>query len=215
MSIEEKVKILVEEIPGLIERFNKWGYRKGPDFYFYKEVMNLVKNNNIKELLKDRNFIEKIYATLTSWDMNSRGAKMKYFDEFYENIISNKEKFIELTNLKLENLTEKDIKEVKIHLNDLYSKLDLMKTGGRIVSNSKVIHYLLPNLVMPIDRKNTLMFFYGNTNESKKTYQFLEIFECSWRVVQLLDLGPYLDDNWNQTIPKIIDNAIIAKMSIK
>lgn len=31
---------------------------------------------------------ELLYATLVSWDMNCRGAKMKYFNEFKNNILS-------------------------------------------------------------------------------------------------------------------------------
>ena len=84
-----------------------------------------------------------------------------------------------------------------------------MNSKGRLVSNSKIMHFILPHLVMPMDRKNTLMFFYNNTGESKN--KFLEIFESSWYIAKRMNLSYYLDDDWNRTIPKIIDNAIIAK----
>jgi len=49
----------------------------------------------------------------------------------------------------------------------------------------------------------------------KPQLKFLEIFEVSWNVAKRVNLSTFLDDNWNQTIPKVIDNMIIAKMSLK
>lgn len=53
--------------------------------------------------------------------------------------------------------------------------MELMESGGRLVSNSKAMHLILPNLIMPMDSANILKFFYGNVSESKD--KFLEIFE--------------------------------------
>lgn len=204
---KKKVDFLVNNIPNLIRSFNDWGYRQGPSLYFYKKIMAEIKENKLRSLLENKKFIELIYATLVSWDMNSRGAKIKYFDDFFENIRGNKRKFLQLSNLKLYEIS--DIEKVKSNIEDLYSKLNFMISNARLVANSKLMHFILPDLVMPMDRTNTLMFFYGNTNESKN--KFLRIFECSWHVAKDTDLSKYLDSEWNQTIPKIIDNAIMGK----
>jgi len=214
-NLKEKINILVSESSELIKKFNEWGYRKGPDLYFYKKLMTLVKNKRIEELIDDANFIEVVYATLTSFDMNARGAKIKYFDEFYENITNCKDQFVELAEFKLESLSEKELEIVKNKLSKLFEKLDIMISKGKIVSRSKLMHFLLPKLVMPIDRQNTLRFFYGSMEEVKPQLKFLEIFEVSWNVAKRVNLSTFLDDNWNQTIPKVIDNMIIAKMSLK
>ena len=64
-------------------------YRTGPSLYFYQRVIVLRRqHNSIKSFLSDDYALEILYATLVSWDMNSRGAKMKYFDDFKESIIS-------------------------------------------------------------------------------------------------------------------------------
>ena len=209
-KLKEKIDLLIKEIPTLIRKFDEWRYRKGPDLYFYKRTISEIRNNKLEDLLKNKKFIELIYATLVSWDMNSRRARIKYFDEFSKNILEYKEYFVELSNFKLNTIPKDKLEEVKSKLEYLYSRLILMKSGGRLVSNSKTMHFILPDLIIPIDRVNTLMFFYGNTNESKN--KFLEIFECSWYVAKDINLSKYLDGNWNQTIPKIIDNAIIFKM---
>jgi len=210
-KLKAKADFLIKEIPNLIEGFNKWGYRQGPELYFYKRVLSEVRKNKLENLLKNEKFVELLYATLVSWDMNSRGAKMKYFDDFFRNILDNIENFLELSKFKLHLISDDELEEAKSKLKKLYSNLVLMKSNGRLVSNSKTMHFILPDLVMPMDKANTLKFFYGNTDESIK--KFLEIFECFWYISKNIDLSKYLDNGWNQTIPKVIDNAIIYKMT--
>jgi len=143
--------------------------------------------------LRNDYHFEILYATLFSWDMNSRGAKMKYFDEFKE----------------IERLGEDlDIAKLKPILMKTYEELNLMKTSGKLVSNSKLLHFLFPNLLMPMDRANTLTYFYGNTNELVNKY--IEIIDLSFEIMkQPLKWNYFLDNERNTTVPKIIDNAII------
>ena len=208
----KKKEYLVKNIPELIKQFN---YRKGPDLYFYQKVIFKVRHYPLKKLFGENDFIELLYATLTSWDMNARGAKMKYFDDFKENVLKNKNYFLELSKFKLDEISKNDFLEIKEILGKLYDNLDVMQTKGKLVSNSKIMHYLLPDLVMPMDRKNTLNFFFGNTNESKG--KFLEIIECTYYIAKEIDLNKFVNkyNEWNLSVPKIIDNAIICEQSLK
>ncbi len=177
--------------------------------------MGLRRKKSLGELFDDETdrFVELIYATLVAWDMNSRGAKMKYFDQFKASILANKERFKQLSSTRLETLSTATVGEVKMRLEQIYNNMHLMETSGRLVSNSKVMHFILPDLVMPMDRQNTLNFFFGNTNESN-TY-FRRIFSQSYEIAKKIDLTPFLDEQWNLSVPKVIDNAIISKMSPK
>jgi len=208
----KKKEYLVKNIPKLIKKFD---YRKEPELYFYKKIISKIRNNSLKNLLKRNDFIELLYATLTSWDMNARGAKMKYFDDFKENVIKNKNYFLDLSKYKLTEISESDFLEIKGILGKLYDRLDVMQTKGKLVSNSKIMHYLLPDLVMPMDRKNTLNFFFGNTNESKD--KFLDVIECTYYIAREIDLNKFVNkyNDWNLSVPKIIDNAIICEQSSK
>ncbi len=185
-------------------------YRTGPDLYFYRRLMKLREvSNNVESFLRDDYHIEILYATLVSWDMNSRRAKMKYFDEFKDDILSCLDLFKKIENL--ERSSDIDINELKSILRETYKSLNLMKTGGRLVSNSKLLHFLFPNLLMPMDRTNTLSYFYGNMGESSNKY--IEIIEFSLEIINMPEKWEnYLDDRWNSTVPKMIDNAIILLM---
>lgn len=198
---------IVATIKNRISEINEF-YRKGPDLYFYKRLYQ-VRNisNNIESFLSNDYHIELLYATLVSWDMNSRAAKMKYFDDFKTNIISCLNQFKQLETFE-KNEHEDTNKLIPI-LRNTYENLSLMKTDGRLVSNSKLLHFLFPKLCMPMDRNNTLSYFYEN-NTYESVTKYIEIIELSYEIMNMPeDWDNYLDDTWNTTVPKMIDNAII------
>ncbi len=186
-------------------------YRHGPSLYFYSKTINRRRQTpKIEKFLKDEYNIELLYATLVSWDMNSRGAKMKDFSDFKSNIQSNIDTFISLEK-KSKNILTTDLKDIQELLTSLYNGLSLMVTNQRLVSNSKLLHFLFPDLLMPMDGKNTLLFCYGNTSES--IHKYLDILgmsfdiarkEIDWTTIVVND-----DKLWNRSIPKVIDNAIL------
>jgi len=185
-------------------------YRKGPDLYFYKRIFFLrKKTSDICSFLKSKYNREILYATLVSWDMNSRGAKMKSFEEFSSNLFSCSNEFERIEDI--EKSHNFDFEILRPQLIDTYEKLNVMRTQAQLVSNSKLLHFLFPDFLLPMDRKNTRVYFYGYTNESINKY--LEIIELSFDMMNKIpDLNNYIGDGWNTSVPKLIDNAIILKV---
>src|SRR5262245_49051375 len=69
-------------------------YRGGPSLHFYNRVSALrVQHPNVAAFLSSNECIDMIYATLVSWDMNSRAAKMADYGEFKGNILKNLDAF--------------------------------------------------------------------------------------------------------------------------
>lgn len=204
---ESKVKEIVMTIETRISDINRF-YRRGPDLYFYRRLISLRDNfKNIDLFLKNNYCLEILYATLVSWDMNTRGARMKYFDEFKANLLSCLNEFKEMERLG-KDVNNIEIDELRLVLMRTYKKLNVMKTSGKLVSNSKILHFLFPNLLLPMDRANTLTYFYGNVNESMNKY--IEIVEFSFEIMEKsTNWNALLDNGWNTTVPKMIDNAII------
>ena len=203
---QKKAAEIVNTIQSRISEINE-RYRSGPDLYFYRKSIELrKKSQNIELFINDDYNVEILYATLVSWDMNSRAAKMKYFDDFKKNILSCTSEFQQLEEIERSN--QFDINQLLRLLNRIYNKLALMKTDSKLVSNSKLLHFLFPNVCMPMDRNNTLSYIYNNTAESENKY--LEIIQFSHELIKnnpnFTDL---VDNKWNTSIPKMIDNAII------
>jgi hypothetical protein len=207
-NADYKIDQIVTTIKTKISEINQ-RYRTGPDLYFYRKVIELKnKSGGIESFLQKDYHIEILYAALVSWGVDSRGAKMKYFDEFKANILSCSclERFKQLENFEKDSNIDL-IKFIPI-LNSTYKELDLMKTDAKLVSNSKLLHFLFPKLCIPMDTENTLHYFYGNTSGSLKRY--IEIIKFSFKIMNMNEnWATYLDDVWNTTIPKMIDNAII------
>jgi hypothetical protein len=206
---QQKIDKIILTIETQLSNFSDI-YRSGPDLYFYKKIFNLRANfPDIESFLKNEYNCEILYACLTSWDMNSRGAKMKYFDGFKETLINCIEHFKKLENL--DRQIKPNVIELLPSLALTYESLNLMQTNSKLVSNSKILHYLFPNILMPIDRENTLVYLYGEkarTYESMKRYR--DIIEFSYKIINRKDnWANFQDKRWNTTAPKMIDNAII------
>jgi hypothetical protein len=210
---DNKLKEIVETISTRIKSINE-KYGKDPSLYFYQRIIYLRKrSNSINSFLFENLNLEILYATLVSWGMNSRRAKMKYFDEFKKNLLSINTELSELEKCSL-NFNPEEIQSTLACLNQTFPKLELMESNGKLVANSKCLHFMFPSLCMPIDGSNTLTYLYNSTYESVKRY--IEVIQFSFEIMRVLDdCQKLLDNQWNQTIPKMIDNAIILLMNEK
>lgn len=188
----------------------------GPSRCLYEEVLKNLQGRDYEELLDDFSFIINVYATLPSWGMHrsgSRGPKMTDLREFRLGMEFNRHRLLRLNQL---NLVSSDLTSSSFlpDLRDVFNTLSVMRTGSKLVGNSKTMHFLLPDLVPPIDREYTLRFFFDSRYPKKsETELFVEIMGYYKRIQSLLSLSkddltekdsPYL------TIPKLIDDAIIG-----
>lgn len=196
----------------------------GPSVYFYVKVINLLRDSDYGLLLEDEHFVEYVYATLACWGMHRMGptgSKMRDFEGFRKSILSNKNLFLELKRYRLDALPEENRRDIFGVLQSLFKNLRVMHSGSNLVGNSKVIHYLLPDLVPPIDRQHTIRFFYGDLTskytptfrKEEETELFLEIVGYFRTICKRLNLTINDYDktkSFNTSIPKVIDNAIIG-----
>lgn len=194
-----------------------------PGYYLY----NLLLDKHQKMDIFSDEYLKLIYTTLISWNMNGRGAKLNDFTLFKNSIKEQKSKINSLRGYKIETLNEDNKKRVLEIINLLFKDLDLVgkswtgnKIKSKLVTFSKTLHFLLPNLIVPIDRKYTMNFFYGSTdiptdiniqrNNKKQIEVFNELYGKFYEITKIYNLKKYFDNQWNRTIPKIIDNAIIG-----
>jgi hypothetical protein len=103
----------------------------------------------------------------------------------------------------------------------LFNELELVDTKTPLVTFSKTLHFILPNLIAPIDRKYTLRFFYGKNPEGCFTSRQKQ-FDVFWKIEMEFskyaqkqkELSSFVEVNgWNRSIPKVLDNAVIGYIS--
>ncbi len=144
----------------------------GPSSYFYLKVIDMIRNNNYEKLFLDTTFVEYLYATLASWGMHrmDKHTRMTDFEEFRSSIIKNKDIFLDLSSKKIR---EVEIGEIEQKLLDVFRSLKVMsrKESPRLVAHSKIMHFLLPDLIPPIDKGHIIFFLYGSWKRNKKMVQ--------------------------------------------
>ena len=192
-------------------------FRSGHDLNYYRKLIYMHRNQGkLQTLIEEEAFIKLIYATLEKFNMNQKGARMVALDDFKASIRSWKNNLVNLYEYKLFELSNIDIIKIKEDLEKVFINLNIMESNRRIVGVSKTLHFLLPDLIMPIDGKYTLPAFFGR-NKFAKTPQkefmdFWYIFNESIDITERLELASSDVDGvkWNTSVPKLIDNAIIG-----
>jgi hypothetical protein len=195
-------------------------YRFGHDLNFYREIINVHRNvQEIIKLIKNDDFCRNLYRTLEAWDMDKRGARLNEYDILKESILQHGPYLIDLYKNKLDSISSLEDKNGQKIIRDLefvFCHLEVMKSKRRIVGVSKAMHFLLPDLVMPIDSTYTMPCFYGtnkyNENVEKEFQTYLDIFTKAHQITKKLKLSANDADGkeWNTSVPKLIDNAIIG-----
>ena len=186
-----------------------------PGQYLYKLVLEFPNKTKHSE-----KFIELTYTTLIAWNMNQRAAKLSEFEIYKSSLQTNYSKIELLEKYRIEKVSDTDLLKLKEKIKYLFDNLELVSNGKpRLVTFSKALHYFLPNLLMPVDRRYTLQFFYKNTNtptDSEKQFEmYWSIFLQFRELASAYDFNKHVAESWNRNIPKFIDNIIIGHIRKK
>lgn len=207
----------------------------GPCIYFHYKAIEKAE----KEFLKDGH-LEMVYAVLTGWGMHSTrpNPKLREFGEFKEEI---RERINEIdaeviekfrSRSPLKNINDEDIDIIVT----LISSLQVNKSENtRIVSASKTLHHIFPNLIPPIDWKYSIKFmmkrppFDNNSQQYKNDAELAKQFfkgMCNFISTNEPSMSKLVEEavkynatekacekgmyDFNTSLPKVFDNLIIA-----
>ena len=186
----------------------------GPSIYFHQKALEWQQ----KDFLSERH-LEYVYAMLASWGMHrmgKTGAKMPNYKDFKESILSVKNELISWRELRIEKLGKKELDTLLPKLTEVCFNIVATTSDSKLVSSSKTLAHILPNLVCPIDREYTLTFFYGNKNltKTKELKAFNYIMKKMWDFYHNSNNVSFIKCQngkaFCDSLPKIFDNMIIA-----
>jgi len=203
---DRKIREIVETIKNDLSGAKLFGV--GYRLRLYRRLLGTrAQYPSVEQFLMRDAHIRLLRDTLEAWGMDTRGARMKSFDEFKPSVASC---IGELNHLEESGQSHQFSAPFRRDLRATYENLDVMLSMAKLVANAKLLHFLFPELLMPMDRKHTLSYFYGYTSH-QSLWKYLEIVELSFEIMGLSEnWSAYLDDQWNTTVPKLIDNAVVV-----
>lgn len=203
---DHKTSEIVETIKNDLSGARLFGV--GPKLRLYRRLLGTrAQCSTAQQFLMHEAHIRLLYDTLEAWNMNMRGAIMKSFEGFRASVVRC---VAELSRLEESGQSHQFSARFRKDLRAAYESLDVMVSRAKLVANAKLLHFLLPELLMPMDRQHTLSYFYGNPYYQSAP-RYLEVVELSFEIMGLPEnWNVYLDKQWNTTVPKLIDNAVVV-----
>lgn len=214
---KKRISRLISEFETCVTKFDQSGLFGGPSLYFHRRAISRTRTLSLEDLLQDDLFYEYLYATLVSWGLHRMGktkAKLVDFTCFKSSILSQEGFFAELSGYKLGELN--DVATVQRKVKSLLMNLKIGLGEKKIVYNSKTVHHILPDLLPPIDRQYTLLFFFGKTNpRGEEMDLFDKIFPQFAKVAAekraaITRLVSESNESFHSSQSKVVDNAIVG-----
>lgn len=205
-----------ENFRKFLEVFNKdYSQKREPNYN--QLIMQYRNTQGYRKLFNDDKYTQLAYKCLEKeFGMNKQGAKLVPYSKLKLSIFHQKSRLSKLSVHKLEkfNLDKNTPNDVFSELWTLFNQLEVMASSSKLVGVSKTLHFLLPDLVMPIDREYVLPTIFGSkyvpSALDKQFEKFKEVFKAYSDLAQHLNLTVNNGDGnwWNVSVPKRIDNAI-------
>ena len=213
LRMNERVQELIRDFQGFVMHFDNTPLFSGPSLYFHKKVINTLSQIGIQKAIENELFLEYLYATLASWGLHRMGdtnTKLVDFEKFKGSIHGNKDMILGLKDEKITNINKNS--NIIDHLEKLIDNLKIGEGETKLIFNSKTLHHLLPNLIPPIDRQYTLLFFYNSTGPPCIENCFSEIYP---KFVEIAlsrkdDIIKKVGTGFHTSESKVVDNAIVG-----
>jgi hypothetical protein len=165
---------------------------------------------------QDPEFLDALYETLKAWQMNQRGAKLIARADFCNRVSGHAADLAPFDTLLIDAIAVADVPQVARRLWSLIALISVTEAKAKLVSGTKLIHHLLPDLVPPIDQTWSRTFFarhspdfYGYNRGGQR-----KVFESAFAHFAFLgkavNPAQYVNGNagWRTGRAKILDNAI-------
>lgn len=208
---------LIEGFDTYCSAFDSANLFTGPSLYFHSKTLSLLRQYQSPiAALRDQSFLESLYATLAAWGlhrMGPAGAKLVDFNVMAESFRELEQRIESLAPITMWRLSSEHVGGVGEAIWEVISTLRIGVGATRIVSGSKALHHVLPELVPPVDREYTIRFFLHNKNLSQgDEAAFLEMFPYFHRIcTQCRDrIEARIGRGMSTSSTKVTDNAIVG-----
>lgn len=219
-GLTDRIEKLIVGFADYVAAFEARQAFPGPSLYFHlRAVERRREHQTVNSLLDDRLFLEYVYAVLPAWGMHRLGpqaAKVGNFTEITTALRQTAPVLQQLWPLRITALDEQDSRQVAADAWEVISRIKVSTSRTQIVAGSKFLHHVLPDLVPPIDRRYTFMFFTHQQQVPSDRAAFLDWFprlaevggRCREPILNAVTRGGFMATGE----AKVIDNAVMGFM---
>jgi hypothetical protein len=174
--------------------------------------------NGAEQAIGGDSFLLSLRSTLKAWGLGVRASRLAPQAAFDDAIRSVREKIAALDGLLMgEPALPAEVGERLWHL---IESLGIVDNQAKLVAGTKTLHHLLPDLVVPVDRRWTGMFFQLHPPEWQESpaqrRAFLQMFRDFCEIARKAQPQQYVDGHlWRTSRTKIIDNGLIGLCTVE
>jgi hypothetical protein len=206
-------KALVNNFPEWLAYFEHRGpfTRTGQLEHHIKTIQRRYELGSAVKACSDELFLKSLYETLRAWGIGVRRSRLKPFDEFAAVFAGQQQRISYFETILLDD-PQLDILETSDALWALLSQLSIAENDATLVPVTKALHHALPELVVPIDRAYTQLFFGWQNPQFQYSQRqcFAEAFNVFAQVARVVKPSQYVGKGWNSSRTKVIDNAVVG-----
>ncbi len=152
--------------------------------------------------------LKSVYYTLGKFGMNIKGSVLVDRRKFIDRIRMCRCWIVSFEDNSITNIDSETINRIW----ETITRLRISENNSQIVAASKTLHFLMPQLMPPIDRAYTRPFFSYHQNQfqnNEPTFKF--IMPRLVKIASGIDLSAYVGkSDWATSEAKVIDNAIVG-----
>lgn len=165
------------------------------------------------EAIDRDDFCSSLRSTLQTWGLGVRGSRLAPSREFNEAIRLARDQVQALDGLLVDDpMLPAGVEERIWQVIESWRVVD---NRAKLVAGTKALHHLLPDLVVPMDRKWTGMFFQLHPYEWQhlpaQRRTFLQVHRTFCELARRVQPQHYVDGRgWRTSRTKVLDNALIG-----
>jgi hypothetical protein len=168
------------------------------------------KFDSVSAAVQSAEFIRDLHAVLHAWGIGRRGSRLAEPAQLSAALLPHLDQLEALDHLLISEVG--DPSNVINRLWQLVSTIAIVDTKSRIVSVTKALHHLLPDLVVPIDRAWTGAFFAWSmpTFDIRPEQVFRSAYEAFFDIARAVRPETYVGEGWRSSPAKVIDNGVVG-----
>jgi hypothetical protein len=213
-AVPDRIQKLKEGFDHYQKEFDQRDPFNDNQLAFHRALIEARKNRlgTVASAVSKREFLKALKDLLQIWRMDMRASEILPLDDFITQIQAHQEDLQRLEAFRIDMPPAKFREDVLPPLIALVMGIGVTKNESKVVSATKTLHHLLPDLVPPMDRTFTGAFFSWHAPylQDRQEACLEEALMAFNEIASSYDLGQRLGPKWRTAPAKLLDNAVIG-----